>query len=146
MFLVCQVLMPLRAFGDVQFKWSLELQQSILASLKSGVDPDSAILHHYTPPNYTSPPYLDAMPEIIYHKLRPQDRFLILGTDGLWDELENKEVVRIVGEHISAIHLQVCGGKPQTLYLLFPYLCSLKTINNHSSFPACLPLLFNCLT
>ncbi|CAG11380.1 unnamed protein product, partial [Tetraodon nigroviridis] len=102
------VLMPLRAFGDVQFKWSLELQKSILASLKSGVDPDSAILHQYTPPNYTSPPYLDAMPEIIYHKLRPQDRFLILGTDGLWDELGNKEAVRIVGEHLSAIHLQVC--------------------------------------
>lgn len=108
MLLAGQVLMPLRAFGDVQFKWSLELQQSILASLKSGVDPDSAILHHYTPPNYTSPPYLDAMPEIIYHKLRPQDRFLILGTDGLWDELGSKEAVRIVGEHLSAIHLQVC--------------------------------------
>lgn len=119
-----QVLMPLRAFGDVQFKWSLELQRSILASLKSGVDPDLAILHHYTPPNYTSPPYLDATPEIIYHKLRPQDRFLILGTDGLWDELGNKEAVRIVGEHLSAIHLQVC-----------PFF-----------FKACLPLLSNCWT
>ncbi|TNN00854.1 hypothetical protein fugu_012100 [Takifugu bimaculatus] len=100
------VLMPLRAFGDVQFKWSLELQQSILASLKSGVDLDSVSLRHYTPPNYTSPPYLDATPEIIYHKLRPQDRFLILGTDGLWDELGNKEAVRIAGEHLNAIHLQ----------------------------------------
>lgn len=100
--------MPLRAFGDMQFKWSLELQQSILASLKSRVDLDSVALHHYTPPNYKTPPYLDATPEIIYHKLRPQDRFLILGTDGLWDELGNKEAVRIIGEHLSAIHLQVC--------------------------------------
>lgn len=64
------------------------------------------------------------MPEIIYHKLRPQDRFLILGTDGLWDELGNKEAVRIVGEHLSAIHLQVCVEENhKVLYPLFPYLC-----------------------
>lgn len=109
--------MPLRAFGDVQFKWSLELQQSILASLKSGVDLDSATLRHYTPPNYTSPPYLDATPEIIYHELRPQDRFLILGTDGLWDELGNEEAAKIVGEHLSAIHLQVCVERTHKVYI-----------------------------
>lgn len=100
------VLMPLRAFGDVRFKWSLELQQSILASLKSGVDLDSLNLYQYTPPNYLTPPYLDVAPDITHHKLRPQDRFLILGTDGLWDELRNEEAVRLVGEHLSGIHLQ----------------------------------------
>ncbi|XP_070686270.1 pyruvate dehydrogenase [acetyl-transferring]-phosphatase 2, mitochondrial isoform X2 [Pempheris klunzingeri] len=101
------VLMPLRAFGDVRFKWSRELQQSILASLESGVDLDSLNLYQYTPPNYLTPPYLDVAPEITYHKLRPQDRFLILGTDGLWDELGSEEAVRLVGEHLSGIHLQV---------------------------------------
>ncbi|XP_072241784.1 pyruvate dehydrogenase [acetyl-transferring]-phosphatase 2, mitochondrial [Leuresthes tenuis] len=100
------VLMPLRAFGDVRFKWSHELQQSILASLESGVDLDSLNLYQYTPPNYLTPPYLDVTPEITYHKLRPQDRFLILGTDGLWDELRSEEAVRLVGEHLSGIHLQ----------------------------------------
>ncbi|XP_033490044.1 pyruvate dehydrogenase [acetyl-transferring]-phosphatase 2, mitochondrial [Epinephelus lanceolatus] len=100
------VLMPLRAFGDVRFKWSLELQQSILSSLESGVDLDSLNLYQYTPPNYLTPPYLDVSPEITYHKLRPQDRFLILGTDGLWDELGNEEAVRLIGEHLSGIHLQ----------------------------------------
>ncbi|XP_034443096.1 pyruvate dehydrogenase [acetyl-transferring]-phosphatase 2, mitochondrial [Hippoglossus hippoglossus] len=100
------VLMPLRAFGDVRFKWSYELQQSILANLESGVDLDSLNLYQYTPPNYLTPPYLDVIPEITYHKLRPQDRFLILGTDGLWDELGNEEAVRLVGEHLSGIHLQ----------------------------------------
>ncbi|XP_073327392.1 pyruvate dehydrogenase [acetyl-transferring]-phosphatase 2, mitochondrial isoform X1 [Pagrus major] len=100
------VLMPLRAFGDVRFKWSHELQQSILASLESGVDLDSLNLYQYTPPNYLSPPYLDVTPDISYHKLRPQDRFLILGTDGLWDELGSEEAVRLIGEHLSGIHLQ----------------------------------------
>lgn len=100
------VLMPLRAFGDVRFKWSLELQQSILASLESGLDLDSFNLYHYTPPNYLTPPYLDVTPEVTYHKLTPQDRFLILGTDGLWDELASEDAVRLVGEHLSGIHLQ----------------------------------------
>lgn len=147
LFVFRQVLMPLRAFGDVQFKWSLELQQSILASLKSEVDPDSAMLHHHTPPNYTSPPYLDAMPEIIYHKLRPQDRFLILATDGLWDELGNKEAVRIVGEHLSAIHLQVCAEEKHTFYIHFFHIgAPIRLSAIIFSFPACLPLLSDWLT
>ncbi|XP_069567264.1 pyruvate dehydrogenase [acetyl-transferring]-phosphatase 2, mitochondrial isoform X1 [Brachyistius frenatus] len=100
------VLMPLRAFGDVRFKWSRELQQNILDSLESGVDLDSLNLYQYTPPNYLTPPYLDVAPDITYHKLRPQDRFLILGTDGLWDELGSEEAVRLIGEHLSGIHLQ----------------------------------------
>ncbi|XP_071370150.1 pyruvate dehydrogenase [acetyl-transferring]-phosphatase 2, mitochondrial [Centroberyx affinis] len=100
------VLMPLRAFGDVRFKWSRELQQSVLAGLDSGVDLDSLNLYQYTPPNYLTPPYLDVAPELTYHKLRPQDRFLILGSDGLWDELGSEEAVQLVGEHLSGIHLQ----------------------------------------
>lgn len=103
--------MPLRAFGDVRFKWSLELQQSVLAGLESGVDLDSLNLYQYTPPNYLTPPYLEVTPEITHHKLRPQDRFLILGTDGLWDEFTSEEAVRLVGEHLSGIHLQVCSEK-----------------------------------
>ncbi|XP_075998558.1 pyruvate dehydrogenase [acetyl-transferring]-phosphatase 2, mitochondrial [Genypterus blacodes] len=98
------VLMPLRSFGDVRFKWNQELQQSVLAGLESGMDQDS--LYHYIPPNYLTPPYLSVAPELTYHKLRPQDRFLILGSDGLWDELGNEEAVRLVGEHLSGIHLQ----------------------------------------
>ncbi|KAK7891476.1 hypothetical protein WMY93_023439 [Mugilogobius chulae] len=100
------ILMPLRAFGDVRFKWSLELQQSIISSLESTVDLDSLNLYNYVPPNYLSPPYLDVTPEITHHKLRPQDRFLILATDGLWDEMSSQDAVRLVGEHLSGIHLQ----------------------------------------
>lgn len=99
--------MPLRSFGDMQFKLSRELQQNILASLEPGMDLDSLSLYQYTPPNYLTPPYLEVTPEITYHKLRPQDRFLILATDGLWDELHNEEAVRLVGEHLSGVHTQV---------------------------------------
>ncbi|KAM3870596.1 pyruvate dehydrogenase [acetyl-transferring]-phosphatase 2, mitochondrial [Diretmus argenteus] len=100
------VLMPLRAFGDVRFKWSCELQQSVLDGLDPGVDLDALNVYQYTPPNYLTPPYLDVAPELTYHKLRPQDRFLILGSDGFWDELGSEEAVRLVGEHLSGIHLQ----------------------------------------
>ncbi|XP_056138675.1 pyruvate dehydrogenase [acetyl-transferring]-phosphatase 2, mitochondrial [Lampris incognitus] len=100
------ILMPLRAFGDVRFKWSRELQQSVLDSLDSGVDLDTLNMYHYAPPNFLTPPYLDVSPELTYHKLRPQDRFLILGSDGLWDELGSEEAVQLVGEHLSGIHLQ----------------------------------------
>lgn len=103
--------MPLRGFGDVTFKWSLELQQSVLAGLESGADLDSLHMYQYKPPNYSTPPYLDVTPEVTYHKLRPQDRFLILGTDGLWDELGNEEAVRLVGEHLSGIQLKVVQSR-----------------------------------
>ncbi|CAL8296530.1 unnamed protein product [Boreogadus saida] len=100
------VLMPLRAFGDVSFKWSRELQSGVLQSLESGVDLDSLNMYHHTPPHYLTPPYLDAAPEVLYHKLRPQDRFLILGSDGLWDEMGSQRAVQLVGEHLSGVHLQ----------------------------------------
>ncbi|RXM30096.1 [Pyruvate dehydrogenase [acetyl-transferring]]-phosphatase 2, mitochondrial [Acipenser ruthenus] len=97
------LLMPLRAFGDVCFKWSKELQQSIL---ESGFDLETLDIYHYAPPNYLSPPYLNVDPELTYHKLRPQDKFLILATDGLWDMLSNDEAVRLVAEHLTGIHLE----------------------------------------
>ncbi|XP_051512195.1 pyruvate dehydrogenase [acetyl-transferring]-phosphatase 2, mitochondrial [Myxocyprinus asiaticus] len=98
------VLMPLRAFGDVRFKWSRELQQSVLENGDS--DLEALNLYQYAPPNYLTPPYLEVTPEVTYHRLRPQDRFLILASDGLWDEMNNEEAVRLVAEHLTGIHLQ----------------------------------------
>lgn len=84
-FLLCQerllgLLMPFRAFGDVKFKWSIELQKRVLES-----GPDQLHENEHTkfiPPNYHTPPYLTAEPEITYHKLRPQDRFLVRCSGG----------------------------------------------------------------
>lgn len=69
--------MPLRAFGDVKFKWSIELQKCVL---ESGPDQLHENEHcKFIPPNYHTPPYLTAEPEITHHKLRPQDRFMVRG-------------------------------------------------------------------
>lgn len=53
------------------------------------------------PPNYKTPPYLTAKPEVQYHRLTPRDKFLVIGSDGLWDILTPMQVVRLVGEHIK---------------------------------------------
>ena len=53
------------------------------------------------PPNYKTPPYLTALPEVTSHKLTPRDKFLVLGSDGLWDLMTPMQVIRLVGEHMS---------------------------------------------
>ncbi|KAG5271852.1 hypothetical protein AALO_G00184840 [Alosa alosa] len=98
------LLMPFRAFGDVKFKWSIELQKRVLES-----GPDALHENEHTkfiPPNYHTPPYLTAEPELTHHRLRPQDRFVVLGSDGLWETLHRQEVVRIVGQYLTGVHQQ----------------------------------------
>ena len=68
------VLYTLRAFGDVRYKWPMNLQRVVLEPL--GVPPPS---HQHTPP------YLTALPEVFYHKLTANDKFLVLASDGLWE-------------------------------------------------------------
>lgn len=71
-------LAPLRAFGDVRYKWPRDKLQKI-------------VVPHFgeqvIPPNYHTPPYLSAKPEVQYHKLTAKDKFLVLASDGLWDVL-----------------------------------------------------------
>lgn len=85
-------LAPLRALGDFRYKWSKELMHSLVAKY-FGV--------HAIPPNYHTPPYLTAEPEVIYHRLTPRDKFLVLASDGLWDVVSPLQVVRLVGEHMK---------------------------------------------
>ncbi|XP_072007535.1 pyruvate dehyrogenase phosphatase catalytic subunit 1 isoform X1 [Engystomops pustulosus] len=110
------LLMPFRAFGDVKFKWSIDLQKRVIES-----GPDQLNDNEYTkfiPPNYHTPPYLSAEPEVIYHRLRPKDKFLILATDGLWETMHRQDIVRIVGEYLTGVHHQqpiAVGGYKVTL-------------------------------
>lgn len=85
-------LSPLRAMGDFRYKWSKEIMTKVVAKYFG----DQVI-----PPNYHTPPYLTAKPEVIYHRLTPRDKFLVIGSDGLWDLISPLQVVRLVGEHMS---------------------------------------------
>ncbi|GJQ68547.1 Pdp [Trypoxylus dichotomus] len=85
-------LAPLRAIGDFRYKWDKNIMSTIVAKYFGG---------QVIPPNYYTPPYLTATPEVIYHRLTPRDKFLILATDGLWDMISPLQVVRLVGEHMS---------------------------------------------
>ncbi|KAJ1367970.1 hypothetical protein KIN20_029009 [Parelaphostrongylus tenuis] len=51
------------------------------------------------PPNLLTPPYLIVAPEVLYHQLTPNDKFLVLATDGLWEWLDPDTVVRLVHDH-----------------------------------------------
>eukprot|EP00808_Paulinella_micropora_P023194 g63265.t1 len=47
-------------------------------------------------------PYVTAYPEIRRYELRESDGFLVMGTDGLYDELSNQEVVQCIGEYLDS--------------------------------------------
>ena len=81
-------LAPLRAFGDFKFKWPGELIDRVLGK-------------NMQMQNYKTPPYLTVVPEITHHKLTTRDKFMVLGTDGLWDMMTPMQVIRLVGEHMS---------------------------------------------
>ncbi|KAK0425029.1 hypothetical protein QR680_008993 [Steinernema hermaphroditum] len=81
-------LYPLRAFGDVRYKWPAQLQRVVMEPLGDTL-----------PQFLLSPPYLTALPEVFYHQLTPNDRFMVIASDGLWDWLDPDTVVRLVNDH-----------------------------------------------
>ncbi|BFZ19281.1 hypothetical protein BsWGS_22321 [Bradybaena similaris] len=95
-------LMPLRAFGDVRYKWQ---KRDLLHLRKIAGQSSNSYFNMYRemkfPSKYRTPPYLDAQPEIIRYRLSPRDRFLILASDGLWDSdgMSADKVVSLVGHH-----------------------------------------------
>ncbi|XP_025744834.1 pyruvate dehydrogenase [acetyl-transferring]-phosphatase 2, mitochondrial [Callorhinus ursinus] len=126
------VLMPCRAFGDVQLKWSKDLQHSVL---ERGFDTEALNIYQFTPPHYYTPPYLTAEPEVTYHRLRPQDKFLVLASDGLWDVLGNEEVVRLVVEHLAEVgrHKPDLAQRPSKLGLMQSLLLQRKDQGRHAA-------------
>uniref|UniRef100_A0A183ARX0 PPM-type phosphatase domain-containing protein n=1 Tax=Echinostoma caproni TaxID=27848 RepID=A0A183ARX0_9TREM len=87
-------LMPLRAFGDIRFKWPSEELKHVARLLD--LPPNYPIM----PAFYATPPYLCSTPQVVWRPLiKNRDHFLVLGTDGLWDMLSPKEVVNVVAQH-----------------------------------------------
>ncbi|XP_008844492.1 pyruvate dehydrogenase [acetyl-transferring]-phosphatase 2, mitochondrial [Nannospalax galili] len=126
------VLIPCRAFGDVQLKWSKELQHSVL---ERGFDTEALNIYQFTPPHYHTPPYLTAKPEVTYHRLRPQDKFLVLASDGLWDMLSNEDVVRLMVGHLSKVghHKPDLDQRPANLGLMQSLLLQRKASGLHAA-------------
>lgn len=79
-------LMPLRSFGDVDFKWSKE---------------NVEIVSRVVSPFYRTPPYLTAEPVVTHRTLSDGDRFLVLATDGLWEKMSNEQVVNLVASFVD---------------------------------------------
>ena len=105
-------LIPLRAFGDFRYKWSLHELKSLVNIL------DNVYAQNIIPMNYYTPPYLINKPQVIHHELTPKDRFLVLATDGLWEQIDNEQVVRLVADYIegkeTAAHFRL-PDKPMKL-------------------------------
>ncbi|KAG0253288.1 hypothetical protein DFQ27_007500 [Actinomortierella ambigua] len=80
---------PTRAFGDARYKWSREVQDKVFQLFPAYRQPNAHL---------KTPPYVTARPVVKHHKLRPEDSFLVMATDGLWDKLTSEEVVQLVGD------------------------------------------------
>ena len=77
-----------RAFGDSRWKWSKEIQEKARDRF-FGPDLRESL---------KSPPYLTAEPVITTTEIKPeQDDFLIMASDGLWDNMTSEQAVQLVG-------------------------------------------------
>ncbi|RHY73151.1 hypothetical protein DYB38_012632 [Aphanomyces astaci] len=74
------------ALGDFAFKH---------ASFNGPADPTLRANGRHIAEPYT-PPYVFALPETISHVVTATDKFLILGSDGVWDFLTNQEAADVV--------------------------------------------------
>ncbi|KAF8313158.1 phosphatase 2C-like domain-containing protein [Cantharellus anzutake] len=114
---------PTRAFGDARYKWARDIQESLVQNL---LPPNTPF--RKAPKDLKTPPYVTSEPVITHRKLdfisdpsstsvsttpaKPKStlRFVVLATDGLWDELSSSEVVSLVGGHLAGLK----GSVPKT--------------------------------
>ncbi|KAF8640046.1 hypothetical protein AX17_001288 [Amanita inopinata Kibby_2008] len=101
---------PSRAFGDARYKWPRPIQEILNIAYMVGNNQPM----RPPPPLFKTPPYVTATPVVTHKKLSfPSDsgftqdngsiRFVVLATDGLWDQLTNEEVVTLVGGYFAGL-------------------------------------------
>ena len=54
-------------------------------------------------PDYYTPPYLTAEPEVSHRELTEDDKFVVIATDGLWEHLSNEQIINIVGDNCISL-------------------------------------------
>lgn len=90
------------SFGDIMYKVPVDYQMKVLPFIPYDIYKTFARYHHRIVVNYRTPPYLESKPLVSQHKLQKGDRFIILGTDGLWDELSWDNVRSENGDQVAA--------------------------------------------
>lgn len=84
------------------YKVPVDYQMKVLPFIPYDIYKTFARYHHRIVVNYHTPPYLQSKPLVSQHKLEKGDRFVILGTDGLWDELSWDNVRSHNGDQVAA--------------------------------------------
>lgn len=84
-------LQPSRAFGDYRYKLN-EVDGKKLSELPDHVK----IYFRSEPRDLLTPPYVTAEPEITTTKITDNIKFMVLGSDGLFELLTNEEIVGLV--------------------------------------------------
>ena len=86
-------LMCSRSFGDLRWKFPAD----VLAEAKDRYAADR--YRAYDSARFATPPYLTAEPEVTTTRLaRGRRAFLILASDGLWDEMSSEQAVELVAQ------------------------------------------------
>ncbi|KAJ7498684.1 phosphatase 2C-like domain-containing protein [Mycena latifolia] len=124
---------PSRAFGDARYKWSRGLQETLWRAFLAGNDQAMRA----PPSTLKTPPYVTARPVVTHRVLdlpaqgaaasttKGAMRFIVLATDGLWDELSSEDVVRLVGGHLAGL----TGAVPKaTLPTLVPTVTGARAV------------------
>uniref|UniRef100_A0A6P6YEI2 Pyruvate dehydrogenase [acetyl-transferring]-phosphatase 1, mitochondrial-like n=1 Tax=Dermatophagoides pteronyssinus TaxID=6956 RepID=A0A6P6YEI2_DERPT len=107
-------LMPLRAFGDFSFKWSVDKMKQLGLTRAFG--------SHIIPTFYRTPPYLIVQPEITMFDLEQDgdmwlDRFVIIATDGLWEQFESsRKVVKAVNRYRQNLGQQIMAYRSAQVF------------------------------
>ncbi|KAF9464875.1 phosphatase 2C-like domain-containing protein [Collybia nuda] len=100
---------PSRAFGDARYKWPRAIQKTLSQAFLVG----NGRPMRPAPSLFKTPPYVIARPVVTHRKLsfstsaeRSTEKavhFLVLATDGLWDQLSSEDVVSLVGGHLAGL-------------------------------------------
>ncbi|EGR29696.1 protein phosphatase 2c, putative [Ichthyophthirius multifiliis] len=71
------MLMPTRAFGDFRLKYK----------------------EFYTKDDTFKGPYITHQPDIQIHEINKNDKYIIMASDGLWDEMKKVNIAKITGDN-----------------------------------------------
>lgn len=84
-------LQPSRAFGDYRYKLN-KVDGKALSELPDHVK----IYFRKEPRDFKTPPYVTAEPVITTTKITPNTKFMVLGSDGLFELLNNEQIAALV--------------------------------------------------